>query len=163
MSESFESDVMDENFEIKPSEVDELTHRELLMLYEESANSIRFQKMSQWRTFYGGILLMIGLIVFGEYSIRRLTGWVPGIIVGTTILNVLFIYVIFVYHLLQNLERKKIKEIALHLSNLSVAIREIKSPFETAFHRYTLLFVMISVMIGMCGISILLMSRYIPK
>ncbi|MTI09901.1 hypothetical protein [Curvivirga aplysinae] len=160
MSEAFERDEEDE-LELIPSELDDRSHAELLMMYNESALSIRFQKTSQWKALAMGVFILLTIIVFCEYSPDRLYGIAPWLIIISTVTTTIFGYVIFVYHLLQSLERKKIVKISESFSNLFQEIRSIKSPVETAFHRYTLLLVMLSVLIGFCVMSIHMLSRYV--
>ena len=51
----------DKHFEVEPSELDEATHAEALVLYRDSQDNIRFSKGLQWKTL-GGALAIIALL-----------------------------------------------------------------------------------------------------
>src|SRR4030095_16360241 len=48
------------------SDLDEKTHAEMLMMYTECANSVRFAKSQQWTTTGGALAIFMALGVLGE-------------------------------------------------------------------------------------------------
>lgn len=125
-----------------PSELDELTHAEMCMLYRESADSIRFAKAHQWKSLGATLLVFAAMIALARS--------IPG---NATLTNLLIaisflsssavIYMLVLYQVWQNTEREKLRDIAGHFSSFSQFTRAIKSSREANVHRYTLLVFMI--------------------
>jgi hypothetical protein len=55
-------------FEIDPSELDEATHAEFVMLYHDSQDNIRFAKAIQWKTVAGTLAIFVLLAIGGFHS-----------------------------------------------------------------------------------------------
>ena len=53
---------------VVPSDLDDKTHAEMLMMYRECADSVRFAKSQQWTTTAGALVLFAGLGVLGEFG-----------------------------------------------------------------------------------------------
>ena len=51
---------------VVPSDLDEKTHAEMLMIYNECANSVRFAKSQQWTTTGGALAIFMALGILGE-------------------------------------------------------------------------------------------------
>ena len=151
----------EEEFELIASELDERTHAELLMMYREAAESIRFSKKMQWTTLGLGSLVQAGLMVFAEYAYLRMHIMVPATIIACAMVTAGAVYILIVHQMLQNMERLKLREISKHLSNLSRNVRSLRAPLEAAFHRYTLLMFMIIGLIGTCGFVIKFLTRLV--
>jgi len=128
--------------ENKPSELDELTHAEMCMLYKESADSIRFAKAHQWKSL-GAILLIFGaMIALAQLAPRHAT-LINLLIAVSFVCSAAVIYMLALYQVWQNTEREKLRDISSHFSSFSQFTRAIKSTREANVHRYTLLFFMI--------------------
>ncbi|RED53948.1 hypothetical protein [Aestuariispira insulae] len=151
----------EEKFELQPSELEEKTHAEMLMMYEEAANSIRFAKGMQWKTLGIGMLVIIGLLIFGEYVAPRVKTLVPVTIIASCVVTAGTIYILLVFQLLQNMERQKLRAIGAEMSNLFRLVRSLRMPLEAAFHRYTLLIFMGIGLVGTCAFAISLLSRHL--
>ncbi|MGF1593225.1 MAG: hypothetical protein ACFCUW_08095 [Kiloniellaceae bacterium] len=128
--------------ENSPSELDELTHAEMCMLYRESADSIRFAKAHQWKSLGATLLLFAGMIVLARLVPEKtiLTNLVIAI---SFLCSAAVIYMLVLYQVWQNTEREKLRDIAGHFSSFSQFTRAIKSSREANVHRYTLLVFMI--------------------
>ena len=138
----------DEPFDLKESDLDDLTHAEMLMLYTESANSIRFAKDRQWKSVGATLLTFIGLMFIAHYAENNVV-LVKTVAFLSFLVSAAAIYILVLFQVWQNTEREKLREIAKVLSNLFVKVRTIKSSREANYHRYTLLFFMIiSLLIG---------------
>ena len=126
-----------------PSELDDLTHAEMCMLYKESADSIRFAKAHQWKSL-GAILLVFG----GMMAVVQLApnnAFLINLILAVSFLcSAGVIYILVLYQVWQNTEREKLREISSHFSSFSQFTRAIKSSREANVHRYTLLSFMIT-------------------
>lgn len=143
----FEADE-EEPFELQETELDEATHAEMLMLYSESATSIRFAKAQQWKSVGATLLVFVGMMVVAHYTSADVLS-VKIIVFLSFLVAAAAIYTLVLYQVWQNTEREKLREIAKVLSNLFVRIRTIKSRREANVHRYTLLaFMILSILIG---------------
>ncbi len=105
-----------------PSELDELTHAEMLMLYHEAAKSSRLGKVQQWRSMAIGVFAIFGLGVLGAHVpedefLFRLVQFLA------VIIGLAAVYLIVFYQFWQNTERDKLMRIMSRLSNLSQSIR----------------------------------------
>ena len=152
---------VEEAFELQASELDERTHAEMLMMYEEAANSIRFAKGMQWKTLGIGMLVLAGFLIFAEYAALRRTNLVPVTIIASTLVTAGTVYILIVFQLLQNMERRKLRAIGREMSNLFRLVRSLRVPLEAAFHRYTLLIFMVIGLVGTCAFSVSLLSRHL--
>lgn len=140
----------DEESEVEnvPSELDELTHAEMRMLYAESTESIRYAKTRQWRSLAGVLVIfgvLMGLARFTENSAQ-----LANLVVAISFLcSAGSIYTLALYQAWQNTEREKLREIGQHLSSYAKLVRAVKSSREANVHRYTLLiFMIIAVLMG---------------
>jgi len=142
-SKANENDEVDETepFENSPSDLDESTHAELLLMYERASESILFAKNIQWRSV-GSSLLVFGAIIaiafFGssdEFLVNLL-----GVL--TIVLAIGVIFVLIMYQFWQFNEIARIVELEKYFSTLYLKIRDIKSRREGNIHRYTLLLFM---------------------
>lgn len=132
-----------ERLTVEPSELDELTHAEMLELYRGSADTIRFAKHQQWGTLLGSLGLFVLLGLTGDYAAK--TGFLFKLcIIISLVLSVGAIYSLIIYQFWQNAEREKMSLIADRFSNLTRMIRGLVSDRERNFHRYVLLFFMIA-------------------
>lgn len=131
-----------------PSELDELTHAEMCMLYKESADSVRFAKAHQWKSLGATLLVFAALIALVQLSPTN------GTLINTVIAisfacSAAVIYMLTLYQVWQNTEREKLRDIAGHFSSFSQFTRAIKSSREANVHRYTLLgFMIAAVLLG---------------
>lgn len=131
-----------------PSELDDLTHAEMRMLYAESADAIRFAKAQQWKSLGSLLVVFIGLMAMARFAgdnalLKNLAIAISFLCSGGVI------YSLALYQTWQNTERHKLREIAAQLSSYAQAIRAIKSSREANVHRYTLLaFMVIAVLMG---------------
>lgn len=125
-----------------PSELDELTHAEMCMLYRESADSIRFAKAHQWKSL-GATLLVFGAMIVLARSVPGNVTLTNFLIAISFLSSSAVIYMLVLYQVWQNTEREKLRDISSHFSGFSQFTRAIKSSREANVHRYTLLFFMI--------------------
>jgi hypothetical protein len=125
-----------------PSELDELTHAEMCMLYRESADSIRFAKAHQWKSLGATLLVFAGMILLARMAPENVT--LTNLVIAISFVSSsAVIYMLVLYQVWQNTEREKLRDIASHFSSFSQFTRAIKSSREANVHRYTLLIFMI--------------------
>lgn len=132
-----------EQIAVTPSELDELTHAEMLSLYTASSETNRFAKHQQWGTLIGtlGLFVLLGVIGNNAYAGTFLFKLV---IVTSLVLSAGAIYSLIIYQFWQNAEREKLNFIAGYLSNLTHLVREMVTERERNVHRYVLLFFMVA-------------------
>ena len=146
--------------ELVPTSVDERTHAELIHLYRESADSIRFAKSQQWKTL-GTSLLTFGALLIIREAFRDNIWFMKAMFTVSILLAGAAIYTLVIYQVWQNTEREKIAKISAHFSSLSREIRAIKSDRESNVFRYILLvFLIAGVLIG-CMIALTAYAPYI--
>ena len=126
-----------------PSELDDLTHAEMCMLYRESADSIRFAKAHQWKSLGAILLVFAGMIALSRLASPDNAMLTNLVIAISFLCSSAVIYMLVLYQVWQNTEREKLRDIASHFSSFSQFTRAIKSSREANVHRYTLLVFMI--------------------
>lgn len=127
---------------VEPSELDELTHAEMIELYHASTDQIRFAKHQQWGTLVGA-LAIFGLLGLLGADVYKTTFLFKLIIIISLVLSVGAIYSLIIYQFWQNSEREKLSLIASRFSNLARLVRGVVSERERNVHRYVLLFFMV--------------------
>ncbi len=150
----------DDHKELEPSDADELTHAELVLLYRESADSIRFAKSQQWKTLGTSLVAFAALIVLQEFY--GANHWfMKALFTVSILLACASIYALVIYQVWQNTEREKIVMIASRFSSLAKEIRAIKSDREANIFRYILLVFLISGVLTGCFITLVVYAPYI--
>ncbi len=122
--------------ELIASEADELTHAELLCLYQDSEENIRFSKLVQWRTTGGTFAIFV---IFGLLSNNKSEDFTKILAFLTYVVGVISIYMLVLFQLWQGTEREKVRIIISRLSNLAQKIYNTKSTQLANFERYTIL------------------------
>jgi hypothetical protein len=146
--------------EIVPSELDELTHAELRLLYQGCQDNIRFAKSIQWRTV-GSTLIVFVLMVAAchflnkdEFFVKTITGLSFAFSAGA-------IYALSIYQSWQATEREKVRTILKRFSSAAREVHRIKSQIEANIHRYILFaFMAIAILIANYLTVVLLMKLY---
>ena len=147
---------------LAPSALDQNTHNEMLMLYRECADSVRFAKVQQWKTLAGTLALFIVLGMLGRMSPSD-TAMPKAVVGGAIALSIGAIYSLFIYQFWQATERAKIEHISSQLSNLVRRVRTLTSRRESSIHRYVLLAFMILCILAANALLVLfLASRLQP-
>ncbi len=147
-----------EQRELVPSDLDEITHAEMRLLFDESADSVHFAKAMQWKMLAGVLLAFGGLIVIAEYTATN-QNFVKNIVVVSPVVGAASIYCEVIFQLWQNTEREKLRFIMSHFSNVAQENFGMKSSTEANIHRYTLLAFMIRGIIAGDGVLIMVLSR----
>lgn len=128
---------------VTPSELDELTHAEMLELYRNASDQIRFAKHQQWATLVGTLALFVLLGVVGAHAYAG-TFLFKLVVLISIVLSVGAIYSLVIYQFWQSAERERLALISARFSNILRAIRGVVSDRERNIHRYVLLFFMVS-------------------
>ena len=133
----------EEEEEVFPSELDEATHREMLHLYRESADAVRFAKTQQWKTLGATMMLFAGFTALGKVE-ASYEALLKTLTFASFVVSACALYMLTLYQLWQNNERLKIRTLAKRLSSLTQSVRGLKSRREANVHRYTILFFMVA-------------------
>jgi hypothetical protein len=134
--------------ELVASEVDELTHAELLCMYQDSEQNIRFSKLIQWRTTGGTLFIFIIFAVLALYHTKS-GDMIKILTVLTYVVGAISVYMLVIFQSWQGTEREKIQLIINNLSSLARDVYNKKSKQEANIERYILLsFMCVAVLIG---------------
>jgi hypothetical protein len=134
--------------ELVATEVDELTHAELLCLYRDAEENIRFSKSIQWRIL-GGTLVMF--VIFGLLgpNFSKFGSFVKILTLLTTLVGAASICILVIMQTWQGTEREKVDFILSKLSNFARSVYNKKYRITANIERYILLgFMTMAIMIG---------------
>lgn len=136
------TDVSD--FENLPSELDEKSHSEVRMLYQESTETLRFVKNLQWKTV-GATLITYFALIFIAGFVNADSSLTNKFMAIALLLATSVIFTLVIYQFWMHNEIRKIEIMEGHLSTVFKQIRAVKSAREGNLHRYTLLVFMAAV------------------
>ncbi|MET1027430.1 MAG: hypothetical protein ABWY00_09695 [Dongiaceae bacterium] len=126
----------------RPSELAESTHAELVMMYAECAQSIRFAKAQQWHSMGGVLLIFMALGIFSTYLPDSELA-LRSALVLSILSSIGGIYSLVIYQFWQGTERQKLSYVSDQLSSTLRQVRRLTSAREADFQRYVLLFFMV--------------------
>jgi hypothetical protein len=147
--------------ELIASEVDELTHAELLCLYRNTEENIRFSKLIQWRTMGGTLAVFVCVVLLARHyskdgdMTRVLT--ILTFVVGAT-----SIYMLAIFQSWQGIEREKIQLILSKLSNFARDVYDTKSALAANIERFILLGIMCTAILSAGFLTLARLLRWLP-
>ena len=145
--------------DISASELDELTHAELLMLYQDSAVSVRFARERQWKLVGAALLLFTAIVAIPELVDISPFG-AKGLVLAGFLIGASAIYVLVVYQVWQNAELRRMQTIGGRFSNIFAQLGGHNAAREGTLHGYIILFFMIAA-IGLGNtLVVLLLSQF---
>ncbi len=127
--------VESEEPELTASEVDELTHAELLCMYKDSEENIRFSKLIQWRTT-GGTLAIFVLLMLLAFQYRKGGDMAIILFILTCLIGSASVSMLVIFQSWQGTERRKIQLILGRLSSLARDVYNRKSKRTADIERY---------------------------
>jgi hypothetical protein len=142
------------------SDLDEKTHAEMLMMYRECANSVRFAKSQQWTTTGGALAIFVILGILGQFG-PHYGFMIQAIIITSMVVSGGTIYSLAIYQFWQQAERGKLSMISDRFSNVLRDVRGYLPPREANVHRYILLFFMIVIILVANWLLVLYLKPYI--
>ncbi len=145
--------------DISASELDELTHAELLMLYRDSAVSVRFARERQWK-LVGAALLLFAVIVAIPELVDISAFGAKGLVLAGFLIGASAIYVLVVYQVWQNAELRRMQTIGGRFSNIFAQLGGNNAAREGKLHGYIILFFMIAAIGLGNALAALLLSRF---
>lgn len=135
-------------FSNEPSSLDDNTHAEMRLLYDESAETIRFAKRFQWWTVGSTLLVFAGIVALTKI-IPHHEKFAHNMVGAVIVLAMGCVLTLVIHQSWQHTEMAKIDEIEKNFSTLFARVRGIKSRREANIHRYLLLlFMIVTVVIG---------------
>lgn len=138
-----DKDILKENV---PSELDEMTHLEIGLLYDDTTRTIRFAKGIQWKAVSSSLLIFIVLIGLAKF-ITAAEPFINMLKIAIIFSAMASISLLLIFQFWQHAESQKITSMeALYSSAFSV-IRKRKSKLEANIHRYIILLFMVSAVI----------------
>ena len=144
---------------ITPSELDEITHAELRMLYRDCGMSVRFARERQWKLVGGALLLFAATVAVPELiDISAFAA--KGLVLTSFLLGAGAIYLLIVYQVWQNAELRRMQEIGARFSSVFTQLGGADAAREGRLHGYIVLFFMIALIALGNALAVLLMSRY---
>ncbi len=144
---------------ISASELDELTHAELLMLYQDSAVSVRFARERQWKLVGAALLLFAAIVAIPEL-VDISTFAAKGLVLAGFLIGASAIYVLIVYQVWQNAELRHMQTIGGRFSNIFAQLGGHNAAREGKLHGYIILFFMIAAIGLGNALAVLLLSRF---
>ncbi len=145
--------------EIKPSELDESTHAEMRVLYQDCGMSVRFARERQWK-LVGGTLLLFAATVAVPQLVDISTFAAKGLALASFLIGAGAIYLLIVYQVWQNTELQRMQDISARFSNIFAQLGGADAAREGRLHSYIVLFFMIVLIVIGNALAVLLMTRH---
>jgi hypothetical protein len=152
------ADTQDQLDRAGPSELDEATHAELRLLFDESTTELLFAKSMQWRIVAATVVVYALLVVVAaEFSYH--TGFVKGLAFLSFLISPFAVSMLVIFQMWQHTEIEIRRRIGEHFSGLFRELSQIKSKTEANIHRYILLCIMIATIVLANAIAFSSISR----
>ncbi len=144
---------------IGASELDERTHAELLVLYRDSTDSVRFARERQWKLAAAALPLFAAVVAIPELVVIS-TFAAQGLVLAAFLISASAIYVLIVYQVWQNAELRRMQTIGARFSNIFAQLGGRNAAREGKLHGYIILFFMIAAIALGNALAVLLLSRF---
>lgn len=134
--------------ETVPSELDEMTHREVGLIYEDTTRTILFAKGIQWKAVASSLIMFVVVIALVKY-ISNDPAYIKTLKIAVIFTSMAAIFLLMIFQMWQHTELQKILSIEALFSSVFRDIRERKSKLEASVHRYVILSFMVgTVLLG---------------
>ncbi len=155
-----DEDGLSANAGIVPSDLDDKTHAEMLLLYQDSAHSLRHARDRQWK-FVGGVLLLF-VIIMALPEIYSITAFAARVLVLVSILiSAATIYILIIYQVSLGADLGRLQTIGDQFSSIFVNLGGRRARRDAKSHGYIILFLMIiAVMLGNAVMVVVLAHLY---
>ena len=141
------------------SELEESTHAEMRVLYQDSGMSVRFARERQWKLVSGALLLFAATVAVPEL-VEISAFAAKGLVLASFLISAGAIYLLIVYQVWQNSELRRMLEIGARFSNIFAELAGRDAAREGRLHSYIVLFFMIALIALGNALAVLLMSRH---
>jgi len=142
------------DFENEPSDLDDLTHQELLTMHQNASSAILFAKSVQWFAVGFALTLLFAAVILVTLS-PQLQSIINLISVACILLACGTIFILIMHQMWQFNEIRRIRRIEQHFSTLSRHVNHLESRGERNVERYTMLFFMILTIIATVVIALI--------
>jgi len=144
---------------LDPSDLDDLTHAEMIALYRESTRTLLFAKTRQWSTLGATCVAQLVVVIIGTYISYEIAHD-RALMILSFLISSFAIIILIIYQLWQHTESLKIRRINGFMSGHFRLVRKTKSSMEANIHRYILLIIMIgAVIVANAIVYIILIER----
>ena len=139
--------------EVVPSRLDDKSHAELRLIFEDSTRTIPFAKGMQWKTvgatllIFAGVIAVFLTIVSQAKFVSSNSEFVSGLGYVTYLTAVAAVPILVIFQVWQSTEARKIEELETYFSSAFIDIRSRKSDLAADFSRYVLLLFMIGIIV----------------
>ncbi|MBT3884528.1 MAG: hypothetical protein HOO19_00130 [Rhodospirillaceae bacterium] len=147
--------------ELVTSELDEMTHRELGLIYADSTRTILFSKSIQWKAVASSLLIFGTFMLLAKY-VAHGTQFMMVLKISSIVIAMAAIFMVVLFQFWQHTEGRKLLTIESAYSNLFRRIRKFKSAREANIHRYLILLFMVGTIIIGCGITLMSLDAIAP-
>jgi hypothetical protein len=144
---------------ITASELDEKTHAELQVLYQDSGKSVRFARDRQWKLVSGTLFLFAATVAVPEL-VDISTFATKGLVLASFLIDAGALYLLIVYQVWQNTELRRMREIGARFSSIFTELGGAEAAREGRLHGYIVLFFMIALIALGNALAVLLMARH---
>ena len=125
--------------ELVTSDLGEMTHRELGLIYADSTRTILLSKTMQWKAVASSLLVYGAFIVLAKY-VEHGAQFIMVLKISAIVLAMAATFMVVLFQFWQHTEGRKLLTIESAYSNLFRRIRKLKSSREANFHRYLSLY-----------------------
>ena len=147
--------------ELVTSELDEMTHRELGLIYADSTRTILFSKSIQWKAVASSLLIFGTFMLLAKY-VAHGTQFMMVLKISSIVIAMAAIFMVVLFQFWQHTEGRKLLTIESAYSNLFRRIRKFKSAREANIHRYLILLFMVGTVTIGCGITLMSLDAIAP-
>lgn len=140
--------------EFEPSDLDDLTHLELITMHQNASQAILFAKFIQWLAV-GMAMIMFSVAIFVDRLAASDQAFQTILSIAIILLSVGAIFLLFMYQMWQFNEIKRTRQIEQHFSTLCRQVNNIESRREKNVERYTMFTVMVLAVVSSAAIAIM--------
>ena len=145
--------------EVVASELDESTHAELRVLYQDSTISVRFARERQWKLVGAALLLDAAIVAIPHLvDISELAAKL--LVLTGFLISASAIYLLIIYQVWQNAELRRMRRISNRFSNVFAQLGGAGAAREGKLNGYIVLFFLIAALVLGNALAVLLLSRF---
>ncbi|NQV56435.1 MAG: hypothetical protein HQ503_11300 [Rhodospirillales bacterium] len=130
--------------EIQPSTLDDATHRELGLIYDDATRTILYAKGIQWKSVASTLVIYVAGVWLAKF-VPADELYFKMLRLGLIFTGMVSVFLLILFQIWQHNEGRKISAIEEKYSSVFRAIRQVKSTREANFHRYIILLFMVGI------------------